>query len=227
MNRSRWRIALFCIAGWIGLFWGLHSFFDSLMGKRYPAQLAYDPVGDMPPPVDLAAVQRGWPDSMNEPRERVRLAAYLRKMERQAPALVATPGAAPAPAQLDLGTLLAGADANAGEGKARVCASCHTFEQGGPNRIGPNLWGVVGRDIASHSGFSYSEAMSSAAGAWSYARLFDYLASPARDMPGNRMGFAGLRRPEDRAAVIRYLATLGSSPPLPQPQRPDQTEEAE
>jgi cytochrome c len=224
MSRSRWRVALFCVAGWFGLFWGLHFFFESLMGASPTGRLAYAPVDDMPPPVELAAVQRGWPDSLNATGERVRLAAYLRKMERQAPALVPAPGAPPPQAQLDLGTLLAGADPNAGKGKAQVCASCHTFDQGGPNGIGPNLWGVVGRDIAAHPGFSYSAAMSSAPGAWSYARLFDYLASPAREIPGNRMGFAGLRRPEDRASVIRYLSTLGSSPPLPAPVGPEPDE---
>lgn len=216
---NRWQAAVVCTAGWIGLAWGLDFFFASLMAQRSSGQLAYAPEG-LPPPVDLAAVQRGWPDSLEAPGERVRMAAYMHRIERQTPNLVPARGTAPPPAQIDLGTLLAGADANAGKGKAQACASCHTFDQGGPNRIGPNLWGIVGRDIASHQGFSYSQAMSAQAGAWSYAKLFDYLASPARDIPGNKMGYAGMRRPEDRAALIRYLATLGAGPPpLPPPSR--------
>lgn len=220
---NRWQAAVLCTAGWIGLAWGLNFFFGSLMAERSSGELAYAPEG-LPPPVDLAAVQRGWPDSLS-PGERVRVAAYMNRVERQAPSLIPARGPAAAPARLDLGALLAGADANTGKSKAQACASCHTFQQGGSNGIGPNLWGIVGRDIAAHSGFSYSEAMAAQPGTWSYARLFDYLASPARDIPGNKMGFAGLRRPEDRAAVIRYLATLGTPPPLPQPQAP--AEEAE
>ncbi|CCA92659.1 cytochrome c [Novosphingobium sp. PP1Y] len=134
---------------------------------------------------------------------------------------IAAPAPQPQAAPVDLGTLLAGAEPQVGQAKTQVCASCHDFTQGGPNRIGPNLWGVVGRDIGSHAGFAYSDAMKSEPGNWSYEKLFDYLASPARDIPGNKMGFAGLRKPEDRAAVIRYLATLGgSAPPLPRPKEP-------
>lgn len=228
MDRSRWLTAVVCVAGSIGVAWGLNFFFESLMAERYPARLAYAPVADMPPPVDLASVQRGWPNGGLEPAERVRLAAYMRSMERQTPRIVTPADGGQAPAPVDLGTLLASADANAGKSKVQACVSCHTFDQGGPNRIGPNLWGVIGRDIASHQGFAYSPAMSAQAGAWTYVRLFDYLASPARDIPGNKMGYAGMRRPEDRASVIRYLATLGSNPPpLPQPESPDKPGKAE
>ncbi|MDP3675971.1 MAG: c-type cytochrome, partial [Novosphingobium sp.] len=110
------------------------------------------------------------------------------------------------------------ADANSGKTKARACASCHDFAPDGPDRIGPNLWGVVGRDVASRPGFAYSSAMAALPGGWNYDRLFTYLASPARAVPGTRMSFAGMGRPEDRAAVVKYLATLGGSPPpLPKP----------
>lgn len=219
MNRSRWLTAIFCVAASLGVAWGLNFFFENLMAPGYPARLAYDPVDHMPPPVDMAAVQRGWPDSLNEPGERVRLIAYMSDKERQGPMRSIAPSAVAQPAVLDLGTLLASADPHAGQAKAQVCTSCHDFTQGGPDRIGPNLWGVVGRDVASRPAFSYSQAMSAQPGAWSYQRLFDYLASPARAVPGNKMGFGGLRSPEDRAAVVRFLGTLGANPPpLPQPQ---------
>lgn len=219
MDRSRWLVAALCVAGWVGVYWGMDFFFKGLIAETYPARLSAEPVSDMPPPVDMAAVQRSWPDSLNQPQDRARLTAYLQNLEREAPLQTIAPSAPAPPIAVDLGTLLSKADPHAGQQKARVCVSCHDFTQGGADRIGPNLWGVVGRDIASRRGFSYSDAMSAQEGAWSYQRLFDYLESPARSMPGNRMSFAGLRRPEDRAAVIRYLTTLNPNPPpLPQPQ---------
>lgn len=222
MDRSRWLMAAVCVAGWVGLYWGLSFFFESLMAENYPPRLAAEPVANMPPPVDMAAVQRNWPNSLNQPQDRARLRAYLGKLEREAPLQSIAPRAPVQPVIQDLGTLLLQADPHAGQQKARVCMSCHDFAQGGPDLVGPNLWGVVGRDIASRPGFSYSEAMSAQAGAWSYQRLFDYLESPARAVPGNKMGFAGLRRPEDRAAVVRYLATVTPNPPpLPQPRNPE------
>src|SRR3546814_14422988 len=72
---------------------------------------------------------------------------------------------------VDLGTLLAAADPARGESVGKVCASCHTFEQGGPNRTGPNLWGIVGRPVASAPGFAYSDALAGHPGAWTYEQL--------------------------------------------------------
>lgn len=219
MNRSWWRAVGLCVSGSFALAWGLNWFTQQLAAERMPGELAYRPVEDMPPRVDLVSVQRDWPDSLDRPGDRSRLTAYLRDIEGSAPPPAAGPqaGASPA-APVDLGALLAGADARSGADKARVCATCHDFTPGGPNRMGPNLWGVVGRDIASHPGFAYSPAMTAQPGVWSYDQLYAYLGSPVRAVPGTKMSFAGLRRPEDRAAVIRYLATLGSTaPPLPVP----------
>lgn len=218
MNRSHWMAAGVTVAASLALIAGTNWFLARLNPEAHPGALAYKPVDDMPPRIDLASVQRGWPNNLAEPEERNRMIAYRRDMEGTAPVTAAqgpTAAAAPPP---DLGTLLASADAGAGQQKARVCTSCHDFQQGGPNRIGPNLWGVVGRDVASHGGFAYSPAMAAYPGDWSYDALFAYLGSPARAIPGNKMSFAGLRRPEDRAAVIKYLATLGNAPPPPAPQ---------
>jgi cytochrome c len=215
MDRSKWRVAGVTVVGTVALIWGMSWFVAQLNPDTDPGSLAYKPVENMPPRVDLAAVQRSWPNSLDQPGDRRKLVAYQHDMEGSAPVPVAKPAAAAAP--VDLGTLLASADPNAGKAKVQVCGSCHDLTQGGPNRIGPNLWGVVGRHIGSHLGFAYSPAMSSQSGAWTYEKLFAYLASPAREVPGNKMGFAGMSKPEDRAAVIKYLATLGgtATPPAP------------
>lgn len=220
MNRSHWIAAGVCVTGSLVILLGMHWFSDQLYPDTDPGRLAYKPVDDLPPRVDLASAQRGWPNNLTTPDARNQVVAYQRDVEGQVKIPAAVPGAVKAPAApVDLGALLASADVNAGKAKAQVCASCHDFTQGGPNRIGPNLWGVAGRKIASHPGFAYSAAMSAQAGNWSYDRLFTYLESPARAVPGNKMGYAGMRRPEDRAALIKYLASLGSaSPPFPAPQ---------
>jgi cytochrome c len=221
MKRTRWGMIGICVVGWLLLAWTLNWFTAQLAAEteREPGRLAYNPVDDMPPRVDLASVQRDWPNSLNDGADVRRLTSYLHDVEGKVPPPSAAgprPAATPEP---DLGTLLASADANAGKEKAQVCMSCHDLSSGGPNRIGPNLWQVVGRDIASRPGFAYSAAMTAQQGNWTYDRLYDFLAHPGRTVPGTKMTFAGFRRPEDRAAVIRYLATLGSnSPPLPQPQ---------
>lgn len=219
MNRQGWFVAAISVTASLAVPWTVGWFVEQLNPVVYPSELVYEPVDNMPPRVDLASVQRGWPNSLLDPHERARLISYQHDMEGQMPIAEATSGAAAVPkAPPDLGALLVSADADAGKNKARACVSCHNFTSGGPNRIGPNLWDIVGNDIASKPGFSYSSAMQSQTGDWTYENLFDYLASPARSIPGTKMSFAGMRRPEDRAAVIKYLATLGgSAPPLPQP----------
>ncbi|KUO57369.1 MAG: cytochrome C [Sphingomonadales bacterium BRH_c42] len=219
MTKSRWFLAGVCVTGCLAFIWSLSWFAGKLFPEDHPGRLAYAPEGEIPP-VDLEAVQRGWPNNLADQGERNRLVAYLHDTKGTAPQPTAIGSGEAEPEQPpDLGTLLASADATEGEAKARACVSCHDFTSGGPDRIGPNLWGVVGRDVASQRGFSYSGAMQSHGGKWSYDQLFEFLASPARSIPGTKMTFAGMRRPEDRAAVIRYLATLGgNAPPLPQPQ---------
>ncbi|KEQ53679.1 c-type cytochrome [Sphingobium chlorophenolicum] len=218
MGRMRGMAVGLCIAGAAVTVLSLGWFSDKLYTRVRPGQLAYQPMEEMPPRVDMASVQRDWPASFNEPGEGSRVIAYQRAMRGKAPAPGAAGGAVAAAPPPDLGSLLASADAGAGKQKIQLCMSCHDFTQGGVNRIGPNLWGVVGRPVASHAGFAYSPAMQAHKGSWDYEALFAFLGSPGRVVPGTKMSFAGLRRPEDRAAVIKYLATLGTgAPPLPQP----------
>ena len=124
-------------------------------------------------------------------------------------------GAAKEPEQ-PIETLLASASAEKGQATAKQCAACHTFEKGGPNRVGPNLWNIVDRPRASEPGFNYSAAMKAKGGKWTFDELNKFIANPRGYIPGTNMTFAGLSRDSQRADVIGYLRTLADSPvPLP------------
>lgn len=114
--------------------------------------------------------------------------------------------------------LLASADIDSGAKVARKCTACHSFDEGGPKKIGPNLWDIVNRRIASDGGFGYSAALQEMAGdSWTYDKLNHFLAKPKDMVPGTKMQFAGLRKTEDRADLVAYLRTLSGNPaPLPQ-----------
>ncbi|HZL39612.1 MAG TPA: cytochrome c family protein [Pseudolabrys sp.] len=112
--------------------------------------------------------------------------------------------------------LLASASVEKGQATAKQCQACHTLEKGGPNRVGPNLWGVVGRQRASEPGFSYSAAMKAKGGTWTFDELNKFLTNPRGYITGTAMTFAGLSREQQRADVIDFLHTLSDSPlPLP------------
>jgi cytochrome c len=113
-------------------------------------------------------------------------------------------------------TLLASASVEKGQATAKQCGACHTFEKGGPNRVGPNLYGVVGEKRGEGRGFNFSAAMKSKGGTWTYDELNKFLANPRGYIPGTNMTFAGLSRASQRADVIAYLRTLADNPqPLP------------
>lgn len=126
----------------------------------------------------------------------------------------AAPGAKEAKAEPIL-DLIASADPAKGEQVAKVCASCHTFKKGGPNGLGPDLWGVIGRDKGSHEGFDYSATLKALEGNWTYADLNQFLWNPKKYAPGTKMNFIGLKKPQDRANVIAWLHTLDDSPKPP------------
>ncbi|MCF8481151.1 MAG: cytochrome c family protein [Rhodospirillum sp.] len=99
----------------------------------------------------------------------------------------------------------------------KACAACHTFDEGGPNRVGPNLHGVAGRPKGSHEGFAYSDAMLAAGGTWTTEDLWTFLESPKGFVPGTKMAFQGLKDPATRAAAIAYLRSQTPNPPPLEP----------
>ncbi len=125
----------------------------------------------------------------------------------------------------DWGTVLPTADLAAGEATFARCATCHTITQGGANGTGPNLWGVVGRAVASVGGFNYSEAMRGHAGEapnWTYDELDAFINAPQRHVNGTNMTFGGLRDQAQRANLIAWMRQQGSggyAVPAPDPAR--------
>ncbi|WEX77597.1 cytochrome c family protein [Sinorhizobium numidicum] len=125
--------------------------------------------------------------------------------------------------------MLAKADASAGEAVFKKCASCHTVEKGGANKVGPNLWDVVNRPVASHEGFSYSAGMKTFSEGgkvvWDYDHLSYFLEAPKKHVPGTAMGFAGLKKADERANLLAWLREQADSPaPLPTPEATGATE---
>jgi cytochrome c len=179
---------------------------------NYLPKSVYPIPGVEQPPVNLAALQGSWPQALGTRQERLRLLSYRQEM----PEIVHTEGgeaaapAAPAAPEppIDLATRLAQADVARGERSSRKCTACHTFEPGGANRVGPPLHGIMGKDIASAGGFSYSPAMVAKAGSWTPDELDEFLLKPAEDVPGTRMTFVGLPNQQERADLITYLQTL-------------------
>jgi cytochrome c len=118
-----------------------------------------------------------------------------------------------------LGTLLASADATKGQAVAKACAACHDFTKGGPNKVGPNLWGVVGRKHGVHEGFAYSDAMKAKSSEdWTYEALDAFIHAPKEAIPGTKMAYGGIKKPDDRANLLAYLQSLSDTPvPFPAP----------
>ncbi len=132
----------------------------------------------------------------------------------------ASGGSGGAPTVAPIAARLQTADPKKGEAVAKKCLACHTLDKGQPNKVGPNLYGVVGSPIIHpNNGFNYSQAFQDKGKAgftWTFENLDTFLTEPRKDIPGTAMSFAGLKKPEERADVIAYLRTLSDNPvPLP------------
>lgn len=131
-------------------------------------------------------------------------------------------GGGPAAPEVEpIAVRLASVDIAKGQTLYGRCAACHTVEKGGANKVGPNLWDIVNRPVASHEGFAYSGAMKEFSEdgtvVWDYDHLDHFIAAPKGLVRGTAMGFAGLKNPQDRADIIAYLHTLSDNPaPLPE-----------
>lgn len=130
-------------------------------------------------------------------------------------------GAAAAEERPSIAQLLQNASAEKGAAVFKKCEACHSGEKGGPNKVGPDLWDIVDRPVGEHAGFSYSAAMkefsNGGAEKWTYDNLDHFLFSPKGFIKGTAMGFAGLKKDQERADIIAYLRTLSDDPkPLPE-----------
>src|SRR5258708_1661963 len=145
--------------------------------------------------------------------------AHPHKPDRPAPAVtdeatMEPAAAAPAEELPPIGPKLAGANVEAGKAIfMKQCFTCHTIDKGGPNKVGPNQWGVVGRKKAGHEGFSYSSALQAKGGEWTYEDINHMIYKPQAFVRGTKMAFAGLPKEQDRADVIAYLRTMSDNPP--------------
>ncbi len=129
----------------------------------------------------------------------------------------ASAGGAAAEAEKPIEFYLASADPAKGEAQFKKCASCHSIDKGGAAGIGPNLYGIVGKKHGAAPGFGYSDAMKATGDkVWDWQALAAWLSNPKQYIPGNKMSFAGIGKPEDRANLIAYLNTKSDSPqPVP------------
>lgn len=132
------------------------------------------------------------------------------------PGVVAKSEAGAAAAEMPIEAALAAADPAKGQQVFNKCMSCHNAEKGGPNQIGPNLWGVVGEPIGKGKGFPFSPALAGKGGNWDWTTLSEWLKSPRDFAPGTKMTFAGLSSVKDRADLIAFLNARSDAPkPLP------------
>ncbi len=160
----------------------------------------------------LVASLSGFIASTIYPEHRGEVRAYVVAAAEAEPQ-AAPAEASPAEALSGVAVLLAAADPAAGAKAIKKCTACHSLDKGGKNKIGPNLWDIVGRPVASTAGYKYSKALKGKSGeTWSYDSLDAFLAKPKDWAPGTKMSFAGLKKPGQRAELIAHLRSLSDNP---------------
>jgi cytochrome c len=126
-------------------------------------------------------------------------------------------GAAAAPAEVPIEQMLPTASVQQGQNDAKVCLTCHNFGKGQGDKVGPDLYGVVGRQIASEAGFNYSSQLKAKGGTWTFDELNKWIENPRADVPGTLMTFGGVPSEKQRANIIDFLNSNSDKPePLPQ-----------
>jgi cytochrome c len=113
----------------------------------------------------------------------------------------------------DIPTLMKTANAENGKKISAKCTSCHTFEKGGANKVGPNLYGILGAKVAHDAAYKYSNAMMSHGGIWDYKSIFKWIHAPKKFIPGNKMAYGGISKEQDIADLVAYLRTMNDNPP--------------
>ena len=136
------------------------------------------------------------------------------KVEGQARLAASTSEATKVEEKIDIAALMALGDVTNGEKIFKKCASCHSINKGGPNKIGPALYNVVGRKVGGVEGYKYSKTLTSYGKEWSFEELNGFLIKPASYLKGTKMSYAGLRKEVDRASVIKYLNQSSDNPKL-------------
>jgi cytochrome c len=136
------------------------------------------------------------------------------KVEGQVQLASSTSKATEVVEKIDIATLMAQGDVNKGEKIFKKCAACHSINKGGPNKIGPALYNVVGRKVGGLEDYRYSKTLASYGKEWSFEELNGFLIKPAAYLKGTKMSYAGLRKEVDRASVIKYLNQNSDNPKL-------------
>ncbi|HEY0628519.1 MAG TPA: cytochrome c family protein, partial [Sphingomicrobium sp.] len=132
-----------------------------------------------------------------------------------------------AEAEKPIAFYLATADVAKGEAVFKKCAACHNADPGGANALGPALFGTMGKPIAGHPGFAYSDALKGVGGTWDWEKMSAWLANPKKFAPGTKMTFAGLSNPQDRADLMLFLNSRGGTLTVPPPPAADATTTAD
>ena len=146
--------------------------------------------------------------------EKPKTPGYAVEVEQVASTSTSTENAAVE--KIDISSLMAMGDVEAGKKIFKKCAACHSINKGGKNKIGPALYNIVGRKVGEVADYKYSKALAAYDKEWNFEELNGFLIKPAKYIKGTKMAYAGLKKEKDRASIIKYLNQNSDNPvPLP------------